>query len=308
MISVVICSKNDSFLTQVKMSIQQTIGTEYELLVWDNKKENRGICHVYNDLASKAKFPIICFLHEDIMFRTSEWGSLLVSIFESDRNIGLVGVAGGKYKSRLFSGWYAGAEGLDYFNIWHEADGRAEPLSNKSVWKSREENVATIDGVFMACTKEVWQEVQFDDTFLPGFHFYDIDFSLRVAQAKTVVVTSGIDMVHCTKGGDYGNAWVVTAIDYHERMRHLLPYSVTPADTSNVDFYVARYWLDWLKNYEISWSNKLLWIHKQKLRDDKRLWYSIAKFLFYKPMSLKTIHGLLKKFKIKFRKQKSTNK
>jgi hypothetical protein len=296
MISVVICSKNDSFLAQVKMSIQQTIGSEYELLVWDNKKVNRGICHVYNELASRAIFPIICFLHEDIIFRTSEWGSLLVNIFESDSNIGLVGVAGGKYKSSLCSGWYAGAEGLDFYNIWHEADGKVVSLSNKTVWKSREENVATIDGVFMACTKKVWQEITFDDTFLRGFHFYDIDFSLRVAQAKTVVVTSGIDMVHCTKGGDYGNVWVVTAIEFHGRMKHLLPYSVISADSSSFDYYVARYWLDWLKNYEISWSNKLLWINKQKLKGDKGLWYSIAKFLFYKPLRLQHIHGFFKKF------------
>ncbi len=48
--------------------------------------------------ASQAKFNIICFLHEDVLFRSQNWGLTLVSLFADHPDLGLVGLAGSKYK------------------------------------------------------------------------------------------------------------------------------------------------------------------------------------------------------------------
>src|SRR5438477_1059436 len=103
MISIAICSVNSYYLSQIKENISNSIGVEYELLVWDNKGINKGLCEVYNMLAAKARFEYICFLHEDILFQTEKWGSKLIDIFDERQDIGVIGLAGNKYKSKFFS-------------------------------------------------------------------------------------------------------------------------------------------------------------------------------------------------------------
>ena len=98
MISVLICSNNPGLLTQVTNNITTTIGTEFEILHFDNREPKKGLCEVYNELASCANFPYICFLHEDVLFQTHEWGKKLNEIFLQNENTGLIGIAGSKYK------------------------------------------------------------------------------------------------------------------------------------------------------------------------------------------------------------------
>ena len=77
MLSVLICSINGELLRQVKQNIAETVGVPYEILVWDNKASNDGICKVYNRLASDAQYPLLLFVHEDVTFETMNWGQKL---------------------------------------------------------------------------------------------------------------------------------------------------------------------------------------------------------------------------------------
>ena len=200
MISIVICSINAYYLSQVKKNISATIGVEYELLVWENSHDKKGICEVYNRMATKARYEYICFLHEDILFETANWGASLVDIFLKDPAIGVVGVAGSKYKSPFFSGWYTNIKELDCAHIIHRYSWGDELICLQPSGHNRLENVVCVDGVFIGCRKQTWKELLFDQQNLPGFHFYDIDFSLRASAICTVVVTYNIVLVHITKG------------------------------------------------------------------------------------------------------------
>ena len=73
MFSILICSINVSYLEKLKINIQETIGNEYELLVWDNLANTKPISEVYNLLAEQARYPYYCFIHEDIQFQTENW-------------------------------------------------------------------------------------------------------------------------------------------------------------------------------------------------------------------------------------------
>ncbi len=66
MISIIICSVNQNYLKDVAENISNSIGVEYELLVWDNREAKKGLCEVYNMMAAKARYDYLCFLHEDI--------------------------------------------------------------------------------------------------------------------------------------------------------------------------------------------------------------------------------------------------
>ena len=177
MISVLICSADNSLLNQVKTNIEQTIWVEHEILFFDNL-EKKGISEVYNSLAARAKFSYLCFVHEDILFQTLNWGLLLADIFSKNPAIGVVGVAGSKYKSKSFSGWYSGIPGFDCANILHRYSYGDALICLQPNKKNVLEEVVCLDGVFICSRKDVWQQSRFNDADLKGFHFYDVDFKL----------------------------------------------------------------------------------------------------------------------------------
>ena len=296
MISVLICSADNSLLNQVKTNIGQTIGVEHEILFFDNL-EKKGICEVYNSLAARAKYSYLCFVHEDILFQTLDWGLLVEDIFSKNPAIGVVGVAGSKYKSKCFSGWYSGISGFDCANILHRYSYGDESICLQPNRENVLEEVVCLDGVFICSRKEVWQQSKFNDADLKGFHFYDIDFSLRASRICRLAVTYGISIIHITKGGDFGDNWVKTAIGYHICFGKMLPYTKLVDHSYSVEEKIIKTWLDVLKKQTISWKNKLQWIGVQRLYYRPALYYSIAKFLFYKSMGIEYFHKLLKKAK-----------
>ena len=295
MISIVICSINSDYLSQVKENISSTIGIEYELLIWNNLHEGKGICEVYNLMAEKARFNIISFLHEDIIFQTKDWGAKVLKIFSEHPGTGVLGVAGSKYKSDVYSGWFTGIKEFDCANVIHRYKHGDELNYLTPTDRPVLEDVVCLDGVFICSRKSVWEEVKFDQTNLNGFHFYDIDFSLRASKHCVVSVTYEIGIVHITRGGDFGNNWVSTAIDYHFLSKNLLPASILPMVPVSVNKVIFITWLDVLKKYNISWKNKWKWIMGQQLFRHVSLLYPIAKFLFYKPLGLRYIHKILRK-------------
>lgn len=295
MLSIIICSVNEQLLINLKDNIKKTIAVEYELLVWDNAKKQSSLCQVYNEMAGKAQYPYLCFCHEDIKFETKNWGKILQSIFEKDNSIGLIGVAGSKYKSSTYSGWYTGIAELDCYKILHEVNGVEELLISSVASNSCAQQVVCIDGVFMVCKKTVWQNHRFNESVLQGFHFYDIDFSLRIAKGNKVVVTNNILIRHITKGGDYGDRWIESAFQFHKSMKDIMPFPYQ-MQHAKLEDKIAKNWLDRLKVENISMKNKIKWIRLQQLHLNIFLWYPILKFLFYKPFGMKSVHNFFKRF------------
>lgn len=294
MLSLIVCSINPDFLSNLKENVASTIGLEHEWLVWDNRETGKGICEVYNSMAGTARYPYLCFLHEDLLFKTAAWGKLLIGILQT-QDAKLLGIAGSNYKSSLYSGWYSGGGARDYSNIYHRLNDHEYHLCIPEKWEPGEAEVVSIDGVFMACPKTSWEKTRFNEQLLKGFHFYDIDFSLRVARTGKVIVTNRIAMIHLTVGGDFGDKWVEQAFLFHDAMKGELPFTKDPVDIEKADRALAVYWLDWLKNYPVSFSNRRKWVLDQQLQRQGSLWYSIAKFFLYRPLGLKYIHKLFKK-------------
>ncbi|MGN6603999.1 MAG: glycosyltransferase [Ginsengibacter sp.] len=294
MISVLICSVKPHLLKKVSENIRKTIGIPHEILFKDNRIENSGVCKVYNELALKAKYEKLCFIHEDVILKTADWGKKIIELFEEDKSIGLIGLAGCKYKSGYFSGWYSGVREFDCANYFHEYPDGNEHVYLNPKQSGNPQEVVCIDGVFICCTKEAWQQTLFDEKLLKGFHFYDIDFSLRVSKEFKSIVAFDIDLVHITTGGDYSNNWVETAILYHQEKKDFLPFSKISIDSKATDRKVIKTTMDHLKYFKISWRNKFRWIILQKLFLNPSYFYSIAKFLFYEPLGLKKIHTKLK--------------
>ena len=295
MISLLICSIQPLLLEKVKANINKTIGCECEIISFDNRETKKGICEVYNQLAAQAKYEILCFVHEDVIFATVSWGQILYNILREDESIGVIGVAGCKYKSVKYSGWYTGVKELDCANIKHRnAKSSEHHIHLQSNINSKLEEVVCLDGVFICCRKKVWELVKYDELNLKGFHFYDIDFTARASKNFKVVVSYLIDITHFTQGGDFGNKWVETAFNYHSFSRSNLPITKLVNTSKKLELLITGTYLDVLKNSSISFANKLKWIAFQRLYLHPGLFYSIIKFLTYRPLRLKHVHNLFK--------------
>ena len=86
--------------------------------------------------------------------------------------------------------------------------------------------VVALDGLFLASRKEVVQKIPFDEHTFDGFHLYDLDWSLRVAQQHKVLVTTDILVLHT--GGSYDEAWQKAKQAFEQKHKHLLPYPSKP--------------------------------------------------------------------------------
>ena len=281
MFSIIVCSINSVYLERLKLNLSQTIGHPYELLVWDNLKEQKPITEVYNLLAAQAQYPYWCFIHEDIRFETVNWSENLRVAFEQNPDTGLIGIAGARYKSRTPSGWSTGISELDFCNIYHE-DKKLNRLHiylnpNRTLF----EPVVNVDGVFMVIRREVWKDAQFNEGFLRGFHLYDIDFSFHVNKKWRAAVLFNIDILHFTEGGNYGDAWLEPTIRWHKKYCAELPRFVSEKFAQQyTEIEISKFWLRRLSVENISWKNKWEWILTSKTWRDPSTWYATGLFLF----------------------------
>lgn len=280
MFSFIVCSINPDYLAGMKKSLGETCGQPFELLVWDNIAEKKPITEVYNILGDRAAYPYLCFLHEDILFETNNWGSHLLEAFDSDAGLGLIGVAGARYKSRTPSGWSTGFRDWDCMNILHKNKSGVTEHFRFQPGKTDAEPVVNIDGVFMCIRKEVWQQVRFDDQFLRGFHLYDVDFSFRVTRLFRARVLFTIDILHLTEGGNFGDEWLDYTLRWHRKYQAQLPSTI---DRSGPDGSrerkIRRNWLHRLTNEKISKENKWRWVRETGAFSDPKAWPYIVQFL-----------------------------
>jgi len=288
MFYILVCSINATFLENLKVNIHDTIGCEFEILVWDNLTEQKPITEVYNLLAAKAQYPFWCFIHEDIRFDTLQWADNLLKAFEDHPETGMIGIAGAKYKSKTASGWSTGVAELDFCNIRHQdIEGNVQHIymnPNNTVF----EPVVNVDGVFIAIRRDVWKTAHFNDVNLRGFHLYDIDFSFHVVQHWKAAVLFNIDIMHFTQGGNYGDAWVEPTLQWHGLFSKLLPQSSgIDIPQKNLERIIGIFWLRRLSVERISLSNKLKWICAGKSWQHPGSWPFIALFLYGKRLKSK---------------------
>jgi hypothetical protein len=286
MISVVICSVNQALAAQVKRNIDTSIGVAWELILLDNSVLKKGITEIYNIGAARANFDILCFVHEDVLFRTADWGKKIVGYFEEDKNLGAVGVAGAKYKSKTPSGWSTGIAGFDCCNILHvDKRGEEQRIYANPGAVGALDYCVTLDGVFICVRKEVWQKKRFDEEHLKGFHLYDIDFSFRVAMEHKVAVTFEIDITHLTEGGDFGNAWLNYTILWHNIYKEHLPVFLNgthPKHVSEFEKKIKCNWLERLKIEKISLRNRVRWMTASGVLNNVALYPNLIKFFVFR--------------------------
>jgi glycosyltransferase involved in cell wall biosynthesis len=223
MLSLIICTRDAAALAAVSQSVADTIGLPYEVVAIDNSQGKYGICEAYNIGAAKAKFDLLCFMHEDIRFHTPGWGATVADIL-SDLTIGVLGVTGGKYQVAAPAAWWGCGLELCRENVLNIFDDGHTEMDLHNPEGEALTDVAVVDGLWMCSRKEVWQRYPFDAKTFSEFHFYDIDYCTEIYKhGLRVCVTYRLLIEHHSRGS-VNNSWVWSALQYQKKRQGQLPF------------------------------------------------------------------------------------
>lgn len=227
MISIIICSRGPEFRATTAESIAATIGLPYELIAVENGQGQYGICEAYNIGAAQASYPLLCFMHEDITFRTSDWGKVVAHVLR-DISIGVIGVIGGKWLPNAPGTWWGCGNKYLSSNVLNASPtGDYQEYAYANPEDKTVVDVAAVDGMWLCTRKEVWQKYPFDSKNFPGFHFYDVDFCANIFPFYRICVVLEVGVTHYSLGS-YNDSWTEYVDVFYRKHAHHLPLGTVP--------------------------------------------------------------------------------
>lgn len=244
MLSIIISSYKPILFAALEKNIAETCGVAYEIIKIDNPGL-MGICEAYNKGAQKAKFESLLFLHEDVKFHSQNWGLNLQKYYELS-DLGVLGVAGCTRKFHLPYGFDSGLyrEGKMFVN--HSNYEKVTFIQPQFPLK-----VKVIDGVLIGMKRKVWQELPFNSDKIKGFHFYDLDISLRASERYQNYLATDLDIEHFSEG-NFGDRWIEACIAFN-RLSGYDYDNVRPKEQRDI----RNFWYKKLIREHISLRNRL---------------------------------------------------
>lgn len=228
MISLIICSRKKDITTELKQNIQSTIGVEYELVVIDNSKNKYTIFSAYNEGVKRAKYPYICFMHEDILYHSQNWGERVVEHF-NDAKCGMIGVFGGHYMTSNVT-WP-----FEFVNsgIILQGDRTGFNKNKYSVYLTKADNnikneeskiqVVAVDGLWFCIPKSLFNKIYFDEKYYSGFHAYDLDISMQVNSLNLQVCVVFDILIEHFSLGNFDDLFLFEVKKFLEKWKDKLP-------------------------------------------------------------------------------------
>ena len=225
MISIIICSTSNQINEIQKRNIEETIGVKYEIILIDNSNNKYNIFQAYNLGVQKAQYPYLCFCHEDICFRNNNWGKKLVSDFDNNDEIGLIGVIGIKLLPKYPFGWWAAGHKYYVGKIIANNNKRKMKTGSKDIIINNNglHDGVACDGLFFAIPKALFSQIRFDETTYTGFHCYDLDICMQVLQInKRIKISDNILIEHYSTGNPT-ETFSYNCYLFHKKWNNKLP-------------------------------------------------------------------------------------
>lgn len=220
MFTVITCSVNPDAASALRANIEATAGVPFEFMAFDNREAQRGICGIYNECARKARYDLLCFVHEDVEFRTQGWGEIIARKLR-EPDCGVIGFAGAASKLSPMTGFNSLREHSRFNYYQGTPDGKVE-YKCKNPDGLDFSPVICLDGMCLFVRREVWEQSPFDEVLLKGFHAYDIDFSIASACNHHNYVCNRAAVYHASIG-NFGREWYESAKICHEKWKSHFP-------------------------------------------------------------------------------------
>jgi len=201
-----------------------------EIIIIENPGK-MSLTQAYQKGLKEASNDIVIFVHDDVKFLTDNWGRKIAKIFNTT-DYGVIGLAG--TTSIPENGrWWEEKEKMvgivrhsDHQNTWENKYSGAFP--NEVI------PTLNVDGLFIAVHKQRIKKQW--DTSIPGFHFYDMDFSFsNYLEGVKVGVTTDVRVLHYGLG-ETNEEWDQNRVTFIEKYKEHLPAKILPEPYSKIKF------------------------------------------------------------------------
>ena len=170
----IIFSSKENDKSEFINHLAQTCGIDTSIYAIHNPN-GASLSSVYHQMLTNGnvKEDIVVTVHDDIEFLKKDWGKELKRLFEENKEYGIIGVAGSAQFDDMGAWW---RYSKIYGQVLHRHDGKSWLTTFSPLLDHDLEEVAVIDGLFMAFMPSRIKYIY--DPTLNGFDFYDIDFCL----------------------------------------------------------------------------------------------------------------------------------
>ena len=202
-LSVVICSSDARQYAAAAASYKRALeGWPHEMLRIDDAS---SLAEGYNRGASAATGEVLIFSHDDVEILAPDFGVRLARRLDECDVLGVAGATRATGPAWSFAGWPY----LHGSVIYPEGTGYRVSVYSRTAPLAR--GLRVMDGVFLAMRREVALGIGWDARTCDGFHGYDIDFTLRAAQAGLrLAAATDLGVVHRSYGS-FDERWESTA-------------------------------------------------------------------------------------------------
>jgi glycosyltransferase involved in cell wall biosynthesis len=218
LLSLITCSRFSDIEDALKINLRETVGVKYELIVVNNSNGQKSIFEAYNEGIEKSTGDFLVFLHDDLRFKTINWGAIIEEIFDGNPQMGLLGIAGSKIKTRMPSPWWTNP--IHIRIVQHHKDGKQSEEKNIGFKDKELVEVAVLDGVLMVMRRD--EKIRFNK-YLKGFHNYDLDLSLEHHKLGKGVYTTNRILIEHFSGGTVDEKWYKSTSKFHKIRANELP-------------------------------------------------------------------------------------
>lgn len=245
MFSIIVCSRHKQINAQMEANIKATIGLTYEIIWIDNSDNHFNIAQAYDYGVSKAQYPYLCFVHEDVVFHSNNWGQAFINALNKD-NVGMAGILGGYYFGKLSMGWIG--TNLEYAGNCIQGDHNGLFYYT---YRTNHRNIAgnevsIIDGFLFCLSKKLFDNgsVKWDGEQVQGYAHYSFDMSLQVHMLglKNIVVDDVL--VEHKSPGPRSGSFYKELVQIHKKWNKCLPVKVEayklPKDYEDEEIYLLE--------------------------------------------------------------------
>ena len=210
--------RSEEFNNDFIAHIGATIGVRHKVVCYPNFNQF-SLSQVYNQAIQEhtEKDCIFVMCHNDIWFKTSKWGKLLLSKF-NNTNYDIIGVAGSTYLPESGRWW---EDNKKMLGIVEHTNGLTQWVSQYSPEIYGVKDVVLIDGLFMSFNPDTIIH-KFDESY-KGFHLYDLSFCIpNYFDGCNIGVTTSIRILH-ESIGETNQEWELNRQQFVKQWEDELP-------------------------------------------------------------------------------------
>jgi len=216
-VSVIVCSIDANKFARVSAAYARLLeAIDHEIIAIHDA---RSLAEGYNRGIRRSRGEILIFSHDDVDIVSPDFGARLLHRVATQDLIGVAGTSRATHVAWPGAGWPhlhgqigmpASADG--FIVTLYDARGPTIP------------GAQALDGAFLACRREVAEEIGFDQTTFDGWHGYDFDFSFRAhLSGYRCAICADLLVVHGSRGNYDSPEWVRCAERAGAKFRDRLP-------------------------------------------------------------------------------------